>query len=132
MRPVLLPTLLLSACVAACGGPSFFEANPATFVHLTRTVRPPVRTEPTVVLPIFDLTLVDPDQCAAFPDRLMAAFRDALSGQAVTVLNPISTNVYCQPFGRTTVLWGAGKEYPVRGEDFAFMLFRKRNCCVGY
>jgi conjugal transfer pilus assembly protein TraU len=38
----------------------------------------------------------------------------------------------CQPFGRTTVLWGAGKEYPVRGEDFAFMIFRKRNCCVGF
>lgn len=38
----------------------------------------------------------------------------------------------CQPFGRTTLLWGAGKEYPVRGEDFGFMLFRKRNCCVGY
>lgn len=38
----------------------------------------------------------------------------------------------CQPFGRTTALWGAGKEYPVKGEDFAFMLFRKRNCCVGY
>ncbi len=38
----------------------------------------------------------------------------------------------CQPFGRTTVLWGAGKEYPVQGEDFAYMLFRKRNCCVGY
>ncbi|AXA91345.1 TraU family protein [Massilia sp. YMA4] len=38
----------------------------------------------------------------------------------------------CQPFGRTTVLWGAGKEYPIKGEDFAFMLFRKRNCCVGY
>lgn len=37
-----------------------------------------------------------------------------------------------QPFGRTTTLWGAGKEYPVRGEDFSFMLFRKRNCCVGY
>lgn len=38
----------------------------------------------------------------------------------------------CQPFGRTTALWGAGKEYPIKGEDFAFMLFRKRNCCVGY
>jgi conjugal transfer pilus assembly protein TraU len=38
----------------------------------------------------------------------------------------------CQPFGRSTVIWGAGKEYPVRGEDFAFMLFRKRNCCVGF
>lgn len=38
----------------------------------------------------------------------------------------------CQPFGRTTVLWGAAKEYPVKGEDFGFMLFRKGNCCVGY
>ncbi|MCG2583883.1 TraU family protein [Massilia sp. TS11] len=38
----------------------------------------------------------------------------------------------CQPFGRTTILWGAGKEFPVKGEDFAFLLFRKRNCCVGY
>ncbi|TFW13390.1 conjugal transfer protein [Massilia arenosa] len=38
----------------------------------------------------------------------------------------------CQPFGRTTALWGAGKEFPVRGEDFTFLLFRKRNCCVGY
>ena len=38
----------------------------------------------------------------------------------------------CQPFGRSTLLWGAGKEFPVRGEDFSFLLFRKRNCCVGY
>ena len=38
----------------------------------------------------------------------------------------------CQPFGRSTIVWGAGKEYPARGEDFAFILFRKRNCCVGY
>jgi conjugal transfer pilus assembly protein TraU len=36
----------------------------------------------------------------------------------------------CQPFGRTTILWGAGKEYPVQGEDFAYLLFRKRNCCA--
>ncbi len=38
----------------------------------------------------------------------------------------------CQPFGRTTAIWGAGKEFPVRGEDFSYMLFRKRNCCVGF
>ena len=37
----------------------------------------------------------------------------------------------CQPFGRTTILWGIGKEYPVQGEDFTYMLFRKRNCCAG-
>lgn len=35
----------------------------------------------------------------------------------------------CQPFGRTTHLWGAGKEYPILGEDFSYMLYRKRNCC---
>jgi conjugal transfer pilus assembly protein TraU len=38
----------------------------------------------------------------------------------------------CHPFGRTTLAWGAGKEFPVQGEDFAFLLFRKKNCCVGF
>ncbi|MBK9704396.1 MAG: TraU family protein [Betaproteobacteria bacterium] len=37
----------------------------------------------------------------------------------------------CQPLGRSTTLWGAGKEYPVQGEDFSYLLFRKRNCCAG-
>ena len=36
----------------------------------------------------------------------------------------------CQPYGRTTTLWGAGKEYPVQGEDFSYLLFRQRNCCA--
>ncbi len=37
----------------------------------------------------------------------------------------------CQPFGRSTILWGAGKSFPYRGEDFAYMLYRKRDCCMG-
>lgn len=42
----------------------------------------------------------------------------------------------CQPIGRSTVLWGAGKEIPnlpgvEGGEDFAYMIFRKRDCCQG-
>lgn len=37
----------------------------------------------------------------------------------------------CQPFGRTTVDWGAGKEYPIKGEDFVYQIYRKRNCCTG-
>ncbi|HRZ62856.1 MAG TPA: TraU family protein, partial [Rubrivivax sp.] len=37
----------------------------------------------------------------------------------------------CQPYGRTTMIWGAGKSYPVSGEDFAYQIFRKRNCCAG-
>lgn len=35
----------------------------------------------------------------------------------------------CQPLGRTTHVWGAAKEYPIKGEDFAYMMYRKRNCC---
>lgn len=37
----------------------------------------------------------------------------------------------CSTMGRTTVISGSGKEYPVNGEDFAYMLFRKRDCCQG-
>lgn len=37
----------------------------------------------------------------------------------------------CQPLGRSTTLWGAGREFPFEGEDFAYQVFRKRNCCQG-
>ncbi|OYV01580.1 MAG: conjugal transfer protein [Burkholderiales bacterium PBB5] len=36
----------------------------------------------------------------------------------------------CQPLGRTTQVWGMGREYPIKGEDFSYQVFRKRNCCV--
>lgn len=37
----------------------------------------------------------------------------------------------CRPYGRTTIEWGAGKEFPYEGEDFAYQVFRKRSCCAG-
>jgi conjugal transfer pilus assembly protein TraU len=37
----------------------------------------------------------------------------------------------CQPFGRSTAVWGAGRSYPYKGEDFSYEVFRKRNCCLG-
>jgi conjugal transfer pilus assembly protein TraU len=37
----------------------------------------------------------------------------------------------CQPYGRSTVLTGAGKEFPYMGEDFSYQIFRKRSCCGG-
>ena len=36
----------------------------------------------------------------------------------------------CNPIGRTTSLWQAGREFPANGEDFAYLVFRKRNCCI--
>jgi conjugal transfer pilus assembly protein TraU len=35
----------------------------------------------------------------------------------------------CAPLGRSSTLWGAGHNYPNEGEDFAYLLWRKRNCC---
>ena len=37
----------------------------------------------------------------------------------------------CQPFGRSTALWGAGRSYPINGEDFVYQIFRKCDCCGG-
>ena len=37
----------------------------------------------------------------------------------------------CQPLGRTPLVWGASRSYPVEGEDFSYLLFRKRDCCQG-
>lgn len=36
----------------------------------------------------------------------------------------------CNPFGRSTVLWESGKTRPVKGEDFGYLVWRKRNCCA--
>ena len=35
----------------------------------------------------------------------------------------------CNPFGRTSAIWGAGKEIPGNGEDFGYLIWRKRYCC---
>jgi conjugal transfer pilus assembly protein TraU len=36
----------------------------------------------------------------------------------------------CQNLGESSILWGSAKEFPIAGEDFAYLLFRKRNCCM--
>ncbi len=36
----------------------------------------------------------------------------------------------CNPFGRTTSIWGAGREIPGNGEDFGYLIWRKKYCCL--
>jgi len=47
------------------------------------------------------------------------------------MVNPVPTTGSngCHPFGATTTTWEAGHEIPFVGEDFGFLVFRKRNCC---
>lgn len=37
----------------------------------------------------------------------------------------------CHPLGRSETLWATGREFPYQGEDFGYLIWRKRNCCVG-
>lgn len=40
-----------------------------------------------------------------------------------------NTKQCCQPLGRTTMIWGTGRYYPIKGEDMSFQIYRKRDCC---
>lgn len=48
------------------------------------------------------------------------------------MVNPVPTVGAngCHPFGATTSIWEAGHEIPFTGEDFGYLIFRKRNCCA--
>lgn len=46
------------------------------------------------------------------------------------MVNPMPTTGSCYPLGRATSLWEAGHEYPYKGEDFGYLIWRKRNCCA--
>jgi conjugal transfer pilus assembly protein TraU len=39
-------------------------------------------------------------------------------------------DVICHPIGRTEMIWSPGKNPPVLGENFVWMLWRKRGCCA--
>ena len=41
-----------------------------------------------------------------------------------------STIKGCHPLGRSEAIWASGKEYPYQGEDFGYLIWRKRNCCI--
>ena len=47
--------------------------------------------------------------------------------------NPISTTsgrYACAPIGAATIIPHTGKSFPVKGEDFGYLVWRKRNCCM--
>ena len=36
----------------------------------------------------------------------------------------------CQQLGKASIIYETGREFPIQGEDFGFMIWRKRNCCL--
>ena len=43
---------------------------------------------------------------------------------------PSTQSKQCYPLGRSEVLWASGKEFPYEGEDFGYLIWRKRTCCL--
>ncbi len=41
-----------------------------------------------------------------------------------------ATTKGCHPLGRSDILWSTGRQYPYKGEDFGYLIWRKRNCCL--
>lgn len=43
---------------------------------------------------------------------------------------PIPETSFCKRIGQTEVLWQGGREFPITGEDWGYLIWRKRDCCL--
>ena len=46
------------------------------------------------------------------------------------MLQPVLQNKKAYGFGETSLHWEANKEFPYEGEDFVYLLWRRRQCCA--
>lgn len=40
------------------------------------------------------------------------------------------TSGRCHALGKSDLLWGVGKSFPIKGEDFAYLVWLKKHCCL--
>lgn len=70
-----------------------------------------------------------PALCTQYPSPILPKSR-----YRYQMVNPIPTaqggEDGCHAFGHSTTLWESLHEYPVKGEDFGYLIWRKRNCCA--
>lgn len=45
------------------------------------------------------------------------------------LVNTLPDAKQCHPFGQSVVTWEAGHTYPGDGDNFGFLIWKKRNCC---
>ena len=63
---------------------------------------------------------------------ISARKESALPGMSTEQAGQVKSGKCCEPLGRTTLVRDAGKAFPYKGQDFAYQVFRKRDCCQGY
>jgi len=64
--------------------------------------------------------------CKKTPSRrlLKTAFKTQLAYPKAQTKGP------CNPLGSNGALWSAGKSYPFEGEDFVYVIWQKKHCCL--
>ena len=67
-------------------------------------------------------------QCRAYLQPMMS--KSAYRTQMLYPARSVAKGA-CRPFGRTTATMGPGKTAPIYGEDGAYLIWRKRDCCQG-
>ncbi len=61
--------------------------------------------------------------------RLMPIIKKSL--YKTQLVHPIpQTSGSCHPLGKSDLLWGSGKSFPKSGEDFVYLLWVKKQCCL--
>jgi len=69
--------------------------------------------------------------CSQFPQLMMDD-----TDYKVSMLYPMAQSTpgvdgrCCQPMGASDMVWGAGRTWPVTGEDQSYLVFKKRDCCL--
>lgn len=43
---------------------------------------------------------------------------------------PVPETLSCKKIGESETTWQQGREFPVKGEDFGYLIWRKRDCCL--
>lgn len=47
------------------------------------------------------------------------------------LLHPIpQTSGKCHALGKSDLLWGVGKSFPIKGEEFVYLIWLKKQCCL--
>lgn len=61
--------------------------------------------------------------------RIMPIIKKSL--YKTQLVRPIpQTSGPCHALGKSDLLWGAGKSYPTEGEDFVYLVWIKKQCCL--
>jgi conjugal transfer pilus assembly protein TraU len=66
--------------------------------------------------------------CQSYPSAMIK--KSQYRTQLTVPMPTVDPKFGCNPLGKSTFLWESMREIPVTGEDFNYLIWRKRNCCV--